>query len=77
MKLNSITVTAHLANGSVNEILYQASPSAAIEEYLFPDMRPPVDFLSISATDENGKSATIIVENGKTKGLSGKITISD
>jgi hypothetical protein len=64
MNNNTISVSAYLVNGSVNDILTEASPMQAIEEYLFPDMRPPVQNLVITAKTKDGKLVTLSI--GKT-----------
>ncbi|MES1218849.1 MAG: hypothetical protein ABUT20_25310 [Bacteroidota bacterium] len=61
MKNNTISVSAYLVNGSANDILTEASPTQAIEEYLFPDMRPPVENLVITAKTNDGKLVTISI----------------
>jgi hypothetical protein len=61
MNKNTITVTAYLVNGSSNEVLTDASPKDAIEEYLMPDMRPPVQTLVIKAITSDGKEVKLSI----------------
>ena len=61
MKNNTISVRAYLVNGDVNDILENASPKDAIEDYLFPDMRPPVQTIVIDAITDDGKKLNITI----------------
>ena len=44
MTKNTISVTAYIVTGSDIKILLNESPHQAIEKYLCPDMRPPIDY---------------------------------
>lgn len=61
MEPNTISVTAHIVTGGEIEILKDAAPSRAIEDYLCPDMRPPVQSISITVCTSEGKQITISV----------------
>jgi hypothetical protein len=61
MRKNIISVRAYLVNGDVNDILEEASPKEAIESYLFPDMRPPVQTLVMNAVTSDGKQLSISI----------------
>ncbi|HEY5370500.1 MAG TPA: hypothetical protein VIJ75_16065 [Hanamia sp.] len=58
---NTISVRAYLVNGDVNDILENASPKEAIENYLFPDMRPPVQTIVLDAVTAEGKKLNISI----------------
>ena len=64
MKANSISVIAKLVNGNEIDILNEANPTDAIEQYLFPDCRPPVKTLLIKARNEDGRGMTISLSSG-------------
>ncbi|HKR06728.1 MAG TPA: hypothetical protein VJY62_18985 [Bacteroidia bacterium] len=61
MYKNRITVTADFVDGSVNDILSDVTPKQAIENYFFPDSRPPVSAIYLSFVDENGKVHKITI----------------
>jgi hypothetical protein len=61
MEKNTISVRAHLISGGVNEMLHEVKPDAAIEEYLCPDMRPPVRCIVINAVTEDNKNVTLTI----------------
>lgn len=61
MENNTVTAEARLVNGSVNYILQEATPKQAIEEYLFPDCRPPVETLLITVKTDTGQTVTIAI----------------
>ena len=61
MTNNTISVTAYIVTGSTNDILVDATPHEAIENYLCPDMRPPVQTIVIKAKTNDGKIVTISV----------------
>ena len=52
---NTISVKAYLVDGGEMEILNDANPSQAIEQYLLPDTRPPVQTLVFAAYTDEGK----------------------
>lgn len=58
---NTVSVTAYFVTGEVNNVLENASPKDAIENYFLPDMRPPVENLLIEAFDKDGKKVTISI----------------
>jgi hypothetical protein len=61
MRKNTISVRAYLVNGDINDILVNASPKEAIEDYLFPDMRPPVQTIVIEAITDDGRRLNISI----------------
>lgn len=65
MTKNTISVSAHIITGGTNEILINATPHDAIENYLCPDMRPPVETIVIKAKTDEGKTVTISVTQNK------------
>ncbi len=63
MTKNTVSVTAYIVTGSTNDILIDASPKEAIEQYFMPDMRPPVQTLVITAMTNDGKEVTLSISN--------------
>jgi len=61
MKTNRISVQAYFVNGSMQDVLEDATPQEAIENYLLPDMRPPVQTLVISVATKEGKHFSISI----------------
>lgn len=61
MDNNTISVAVYMVDGGFNEILSNATPAKAIDDYLFPDMRPPVRVIVINAMTEDGKNITLSV----------------
>lgn len=55
MKNNTLSVKAYIVNGDMADILEDATPDEAIENYLCPDMRPPVQTIVIEAKTADGK----------------------
>jgi len=51
---NKITCTTHLVNGTDIQVCNEDSPNQAIEKWLMPDMRPPVQVLAITLWDDKG-----------------------
>lgn len=60
---NTISVTAYIVTGSTNDILIDASPKTAIEDYFLPDMRPPVQTIVIKAVTNEGQLVTLSISN--------------
>jgi hypothetical protein len=67
---NTISVSASLINGGYIDVLENATPKEAIEEYFYPDCKPPVSTLTIKAVNESGKTVKISISQSC-------ITISD
>ena len=63
MQRNTVSVTAYLVDGGINQILEEANPKDAIEQYLLPDMRPPVQTLVIEAQTDDGKTVVLSISN--------------
>lgn len=63
MTKNTISVTAYIVNGDLNEVLIDASPKEAIDQYFMPDMRPPVQTLVIKAIKNDGKEVSLSISN--------------
>jgi hypothetical protein len=61
MKNNTISVRAYIVTDDINDILENASPKKAIENYLCPDMRPPVQTIVIEAKTHDGKMVTLSI----------------
>ena len=61
MKNNTISVTAYIVTGSTNDILVNSTPHEAIENYLCPDMRPPVQTIVITAKTNDGKTVKLSI----------------
>jgi hypothetical protein len=58
---NTISVKAYIVDGSINDILEDASPKTALDEYFSPDTRPPVEELVISAFADDGRVVDIYI----------------
>lgn len=61
MDKNKISVTAVLVTGAMNDILNDATPHEAIENYLCPGMRPPVESITIKAHTDEGKIVLLTI----------------
>ena len=61
MSNNQISVRAYLVDGSTLDILEDASPKDAIENYFCPDMRPPVQTIVITTKTDDGKIITLSI----------------
>lgn len=61
MDKNTISVTAFLVTGAMNDILSDATPHEAIENYLCPDMTPRVENLVIKAHTDEGKIVLLTI----------------
>ena len=61
MNKNTISVTANIVTGGDIKILENESPHQAIEKYLCPDMRPPVENILIEAMTDDGKLVKISI----------------
>ena len=61
MTKNTISVTAYIVTGSDIKILLNESPHQAIEKYLCPDMRPPIENILIEAMTDDGKLEKISI----------------
>lgn len=68
MKNNTISVRAYIVTGGTNDMLEEATPHEAIENYLCPDMRPPVQTIVITAKTHDGKTVTISVGQNSISG---------
>ncbi|HEV7331814.1 MAG TPA: hypothetical protein VGN63_12315 [Flavisolibacter sp.] len=55
MIANTLSVTAYLVNGTEFQLLTQTPPEVALAEYFCPDVHPPVHYLVIEATTNEGK----------------------
>jgi hypothetical protein len=63
-KTNTLSVSVHLVNGGSISVLEAETAHNAIENYLYPDCRPPVACYTMSATDDNGRTVIISIANG-------------
>ena len=61
MKNNTISVTAFIVTGEVNDILSDSTPHDAIENYFCPDMRPPLETIVIKAKTDEGKTVLLSI----------------
>lgn len=52
---NRITVKAYLVNGDIADIITDAKPKEAIDNYFYPDSGAPVKTLFIGFVDDKGK----------------------
>ncbi len=64
MITNTLSVVAHLVNGTVFPLLTQSPPEVALAEYLCPDVHPPVKTLVIEAATKDGKRVTLHISHG-------------
>ena len=75
-KPNSVRVVIDTADGNTRPLLLDATPTKAIEEYLYPDCRI-VGSWDIVVADEAGNTASFSLEHGRKKGLDGSVFIVD
>ena len=61
MVTNTVSVKAYLVNGNVAEVLEDAAPKYAIEQYFYPDSGAPVRSLEIDIVDSKGKQYSISI----------------
>ncbi len=64
MAANRISVKGYLVNGSIAEVLINATPKEAIERYFLPDSGAPVQTLVIDIFDSDGKEHSISIFPG-------------
>lgn len=65
MKNNTFSATVYTVAGTDTTILEEVSPNDAIEQYLCPDMRPPVQTLVIQVKTDDGKLISISITQNK------------
>ena len=64
MMKNTISVSVSLVNGGQIDVLDNENAQEAIEQYLYPDCRPPVSAYKLTATDDNGRTVRISIADG-------------
>jgi hypothetical protein len=64
-KRNTISVKVSLVNGGYIDVLDNTDAQEAIEQYLHPDISPPISTYTMTVTDNEGKTVKISIGDGR------------